>query len=545
MAEPAPPTGQRCPAWLLPLFTAAVLLLFLGSRGLNEPDEGRYSEIAREMAASGDWLVPHLNGFGHFQKPPLLYWLTATSLRVFGLNEWGVRMPSALAAAGIVWLVFVTARMLFNRAVAVTAALVLLAGLEFFVLARMLTPDMTLSFWTTAAVACLVRAAHGERRRVWVWAFFLAQGMGFLTKGPLALVVPCAAALGWQLAARRRPGQVKLPWLRGLLLALVIGLAWFAVVAAKFPALLDYFVGDELVKRFASKSHGRSKPFWFFVPVLLGGWLPWTCFLPALVLAAWRRWRSAEPLRPWQGMLLGWTVIPFVVLSLSGSKLLTYVLPLFPPLALALAAWWHRDAGGGHAVRGAGSAAGLLALLAVAVGGLRLLRPEVLLPGWLPFLLLGTAALVAWAVWRFRGQPAVLDILAAGAAVFWLVAATQMDALAPVLGRQATVKELAKVAREFAGPDGAMFSYAVRACGFGFYTQRLIGIRATEADIVLPPTLEQQKRLIGTPADCLRLAPGKPVCGIILADRLGSVFPTNDWQVLGRAGSFLLIGNRP
>ena len=129
-----------------------------------------------------------------------------------------------------------------------------------------------------------------------------------------------------------------------------------------------------------------------------------------------------------------------------------------------------------------------------------------------------------------------------GSGLVWVTVVSQADVFSPLFGRQAPVRELARRAREFAGPDGAMFSYDVRVCGFGFYGQRLIGIRATEADIVLPPTEEQRKRLIETPADCLRLAPGKPVCGIIMADRLGSVFPTNDWQVLGRAAGFSTAG---
>ena len=123
--------NDRRAGWLV--FVVAALFLFLGTRGLNEPDEGRYAEIAREMVVTGEWLVPHLNGFEHFQKPPLLSWFTAASIRVFGANEWAARLPSALAALGVVLLTYGIARRIFDRAVAVAAALVLVSSLEFFV----------------------------------------------------------------------------------------------------------------------------------------------------------------------------------------------------------------------------------------------------------------------------------------------------------------------------------------------------------------------------------------------------------------------------
>lgn len=537
-------TASPAAKWL-PIFVAFVLFAFLGTRGLNEPDEGRYAELGREMATGGSWLVPHLNGIEHFQKPPLIYWLTAMGLKICGVNEWGARLPSALAAAGIIWFTFVIARTLFNRAVAVTAALVLVSGLEFFALARTLTPDMVLSFWTTAAVACFALATRGENPRRWSWLFFVALGCGFFTKGPMGFVVPIAAALGWQRAARGTTQRVRLPWLPGLALALAIGVAWFVVLTIQFPALREYFLGDELVKRFASKTHGRSKPFWFFIPVLLGGWLPWTCFLPALVGAAWRRWRNPVPLAPWQGLLLGWALIPLVILSLSGSKLLTYVLPLFPALALALAYWLHANAVSRAALLARRVAFWCLFLLPVALGVLSKVRSELGLSLAVPLGLVAFLFLAAVVVRRVSGAGS-FDRLAVAAALLWVGLATQVDALNPLLGRQTSVRELAHTAREYSGPDGAVFVFEARACGVGFYLQRLIGISRGDADIVLPPSPEQSLRLVMTPADCARLAaPGKPVCGVILRDRYGPIFATNEWSELGRAGHFLLIGHRP
>ncbi len=540
-------SARRPPLWVI-VWVLLVLWVGLGSRGLNEPDEGRYSEIGREMAAGNSWLVPHLNGFPHFQKPPLVYWLTAVGFRIFGVNEWGARFPSALAAFGTVIATWMIARRMFDARVATTAALVLVGGLEFFGMARMLTPDMLMTFWITAAIGCLVRAFTSTLppsvRTVspWIWGFFVCQGLGFMTKGPMALVVPSSAALGWWWFARTTTAPIRIPWVRGLAIALALGLAWFVVISIRIPGLFDYFLGDELVKRVASKAHGRSKPFWFFVPVLIGGALPWTAFAPWIAGLAWKRWRSGLRLYPWQGMLLGWTVIPFAVLSFSGSKLLTYVLPLYPALAITVSIAWHRHSDRLAARRSWQIAGAWITLMTVGLIALRLTSwgSEIIL--WpLPVVLLLSIQVVAER-WH---RPSTNDLtrLAVVASAVWGAAALQLPALNRFLGRQASVRELTATAAEFAGREGAVFSYDVRACGFGFYLGRLIGIRASEADLVLKPTAEESRRLIESPEDAARLAPeGKPVCGLIPSDQWGKTFGAPDWRLLGRAGQFALVG---
>ncbi|HEV7406176.1 MAG TPA: glycosyltransferase family 39 protein, partial [Chthoniobacteraceae bacterium] len=309
---------RRNPAWLLLAVAVVALFTLLGSRGLNEPDEGRYAEIGREMAATGEWLVPHLNGFEHFQKPPLLYWATGLAIRLFGANEWAARLPSALAALGTVMLTGRLGCTLFHRRAGFLAGLILLSSTGFFILARLLTPDMTLTFWVTAAGACFVQYAYALQGRKWAWLFFACLGCGFLTKGPMALIIPLSAAMAWQIAARRRPAAPSLPWVRGLLLTLAISLSWFVALSLWRHELFDYFWRYELVERFASHAHGRSKPMWFFIPVTLVAVVPWVFLAPGLGLAAWRQWRERRvSLAGW--LLFGWTIPPFIILSLSGS----------------------------------------------------------------------------------------------------------------------------------------------------------------------------------------------------------------------------------
>jgi 4-amino-4-deoxy-L-arabinose transferase-like glycosyltransferase len=455
--------------WLL----FAVLFLFLGSRGLNEPDEGRYAELGREMADGGSWLVPHLNGFEHFQKPPLIYWFTATCLKVFGHNEWAARMPSALAACGILLLTMAIARRLWDENRARIAAIVLVATLEFFVLARLLTPDMLMSFFITAAITALVY----ERR----WLFFIMMGLGFLTKGPMALVVPLSAALGAHIARDKSLPRFRFPWVRGMMITLLIGLSWFILLAVLDPPLFEYFWRYEFVDRFASSKHGRSRPFWFFAPVLIAGLLPWTYLIPGLVRDAWRKVR-AKQLSPTQGLLLGWVALPLIVLSISGSKLPTYVLPLMPAFALAISTRF----------------AVMRRVLMVAV----------------PFLVIALigASLLPWAD--------------------------------PWLEQQATVRSLVETIKKQPNAGTAIiFASGVRAHGLEFYLRKVVHITEHDADIVLPMNEEQQARVVKEGKDCAKLFRTTPAYGIVRKNRFESHYEKLGWTLLDQAGDFVLTGN--
>ncbi len=543
------PANARPPSVLaLSLFAIVALFAWLGTQGLIEPDEGRYAEIGREMAADGDWLMPHKNGFPHFQKPPMLYWATAASIKMFGANAWAARLPSALAALGVLAMTFLMGRALFGRATAAQAVLVLVSSLEFFVLGRSLTPDMMLTFWITAALTCLVFHVKGGRRPIWRWAFFAAMGFGFLTKGPLALVVPVSAAVAWQLAARRTEENFRLPWLPGMLLTLAIGLSWFVALSVREHALFDYFWRFELLERFASKSHGRAKPFWFFAPVLLAGFFPWSFFLPGLGRRAWQAARGGA-MRPAHWLLLGWVVPPFVILSLSGSKLPTYILPLFPPLALALARAfpqllftraWRWGLGG------------VMILLPVLVTGIALfhrLAPKlataaIFTPLAQIILALLVAGLIALLIraWLRRLNIVFLPALAMGMTGIWITAATQSDQASDLLRQQSSVRKLATTVQSLGAADGPLFAYQARAHGFNFYLRRLVHTTRADADLVLPPTPAESARLVETPADCAALAPaGQPVYGFTRKETYVNHFAPAGWERVEQVGDFVLI----
>jgi 4-amino-4-deoxy-L-arabinose transferase-like glycosyltransferase len=533
-------------------FVIVAMFAWLGTRGLNEPDEGRYAEIAREMVASGDWLMPRLNGFEHLQKPPLLYWATAVSLRLFGVNEWAARLPSALAALGTLYLTWHIAAVLFGPWVRTAAVLILVSMAEFVLLSRTLTPDMMLTFWIALSIACLVELVAGRRGPLWRIGFFVAMGLGFLCKGPLALLVPSAAAVSWQIGLRRRGGEARLGWGTGLPISIAIGASWFVFVALQHPALVQYFLGYELRDRLFSSVHGRSQPFWFFLPVLFGGVMPWTPLLVAVGFEAWRAWRARESVAAESWLLGGWIVPPFVLLSLSGSKLATYVLPLFPPLALLMARWCatHADGPAFRRVVGGSVVCALVAtsalplVLAVLQSYDPLYRDVRFATEFALLLVVLTvffAALLVSVVRRRVTTSAVLA-LGGGATVLWVGLLTQADRLLVTEG--ASVRPLARIIETMpAAATAEIFAFQVRGNGLEFYLRRLVRRTKKQSAIVLPPSKEQRRRVI-TSLESYPSGLGlRPALGLVSPKALKPGGQFAAWHVLGRSGRYALVAN--
>ena len=529
--------------WGLAIFAALVAFPFLGSFGLLEPDEGRFAQIGREMMATGDYLVPRLNGIEQFYKPPLVYWVNAIAYRVFGVSEWTARLPSALAFFGTIWLTGWMGWRLGGRKLGWAAALILASMLEPYALGRQITLDTTLTFWVTAALACLVRVATGDQAKKSGFLFFLCLGLGFLAKGPMAWVVPLTAALAWTVALRHDGQRLGLPWMKGLLLMVGVSLSWFVAVCWKYPELWKYFLGYELVERFASTTHGRSKPFWFFFPILAVGTIPWTGFLPGLTLAAWRKIRQ-RTLSPAQWALGAAVLVPFGVVSCSGSKLLTYILPIYPSLALALAFWLEHGMMGTWKKIGWGTAWGVLLVFSPLLWSVPFfwseaagVSPSLLYLMGVPIAVVGTGLVV----WRMKKKPlACVAGLAFLTLVAWHGACLEMERINDLLGRQASVRPLARVVEKHQ-PE-RLFIYRARAAGLLFSTDRKVWINRSDADVVVEPSAEAKGRFFEKPEELTKgLAPGQRVEGITLRHIFREEFDPSKWEVVGRSGEFLLI----
>jgi len=342
---------MRRAVWALLALLLLMAFAFQGTRGIWEPDEGRYSATAINMLNSGDWLVPTVDGeHPHLTKPPITYWALAASMGTFGRNEWAARLPGALAFIGTGLLVFGLGRRLCPAQPWLPAAiwslsLAPLAG------SNIISTDALLMLFETAAMFAFVEAwlRDGPDRRRWVLGMWLCWGLAFMTKGPPGLL-PLGAMVAF-LAMHDRPRLRGLFPPLGLLLFSVVAFTWFAVIVYQTPDRLGYFLGSEVYDRVFTAKHDRNAQWYggfkIYLPVLLVGALPWWILAVAAAggpRAAWARLRNdvAERRRD-TILLLYWTTLPLAVFFLSRSRLELYILPLFVPLALlmsrALTGW--------------------------------------------------------------------------------------------------------------------------------------------------------------------------------------------------------------
>jgi len=336
--------GVLPPAWLV-LLLVLMAFAFQGTRGIWEPDEGRYSSTGINMLESGDWLVPTIDGeHVHLTKPPIVYWALASSFGVFGLNEWAARLPAALAYIGTGLLVFGIGRRLVSAkpwlpALAWGLSLAPLMG------ANIVSTDALLMLFETAAMFAFVEAWwQGEGlRRGWVRVMWLAWGLAFMTKGPPGLL-PLFAVIAFLTIHERRSLRGLLDPL-GLLLFAVVAFTWFGLLVAQDPERLKYFLGYEVYDRVFTAKHQRNAQ-WYgafevYVPVLLVGALPWTALAVTAAggpRGAWRRFRDHIRARDRDWLLLAWWFfLPLAVFFLARSRLQLYVLPLFVPLSIMAA----------------------------------------------------------------------------------------------------------------------------------------------------------------------------------------------------------------
>ncbi len=413
---PQPTSDTLAPRTRLALGVLALLLFFgaLGSYPLLEPDEGRYAEIPREMLERGDFVTPHLNGVLYFEKPPLYYWLNAAALSLPGRPEVLGRLFGALfglAGVGLAWLL---GRSVGGPRVALTAAIVLGSSPLWVALSRANIIDMTLTFFLSATLTCFWLAQAKERgepgeRLLW-YGMFAAAALATLTKGLIGFVIPGAVIFFYLLFARRWRLLSRVPWLGGIAAFLVIALPWHLLAARRNPDFLWFYFVHEHFQRYATSEAKRQAPAWFFVAILAIGLLPWSGVLPA----AARLFRRGEAgrLRDRPGLifLACWAGFVFLFFSASQSKLVPYILPAIPPLAVLIAL--ALTAAGEEPrtrswVRVGGTVGALLlavlaaALLAVALGQVRQ-ASAVILPNTLVFALPALAAclLSAWLWWR-------------------------------------------------------------------------------------------------------------------------------------------------
>ncbi len=336
----------------LTLFFAAVVLLYLSSLGtmpLLEPDEARYAEIPREMIASGNYVTPHLNGVAYLEKPPLFYWGNALSFRLLGQSEFSARLFTAAVSAAGILLTYWMGAALSGWRTGLYAAIVLSTSLYHYVIGRLNTLDMTLAVTLLLAIfPAYLYLSERRASRGYLYLSYAAAGLAFLTKGLVGAVFPAAVIVVWLVFSRRHReiGRAISP--AGILVFLAVALPWVVLAQRENPDFLWFFFVHEQFLRFTTTIHQRYEPFWFFLPIVVAGFVPWIALLRRIVLAVRA---SAEEFLSGDAVvfLLSWVLFIFLFFSFSKSKLPTYMTPIFPPLAVlfgrGLEIWADREDG--------------------------------------------------------------------------------------------------------------------------------------------------------------------------------------------------------
>ncbi len=324
---------------LLVLLAVFALAWFgtLEHRRLINPDEGRYAEIPREMVASGDWTTPRLNDIKYFYKPPLQYWATAAAFSVFGEHHWTARLwPALTGFLGVLLTAFAAAR-LFSPRAGLIAGTVLGSSVLWNVIGHANTLDMGVSFFLAAAVLalCLAQRDDSVESRRWRDGAWALLALATLSKGLIGLVLPAATVVAYMLWQRDWGLLSRLRPVRGIAILLAITAPWFIAVSLANPEFPHYFFIHEHFERFLTKTHGRYQPAWYFIPILLIGMIPW---LGSLLQGLWQGRGEAGGFSA-PRFLLCWIVVVFGFFSVSSSKLASYILPIFPAMAVLIGAY--------------------------------------------------------------------------------------------------------------------------------------------------------------------------------------------------------------
>lgn len=331
------------------LFIAFCLVWFgtLSMRTLVPTDEGRYAEIAREMAMTGDFITPRLNGIKYFGKPPLQAWITALTFRQFGVGEWQERLWPAICGLLGILMVFHAGRRVYGERVGFTVALVLGASWYWAMAGHTNSYDMSLSAMMTVALGGLLIAQHANalhERRNWMLVCWAGMALAVMSKGLVGIVLPGAVLVLYTLVSRDWLVWKRLHISAGLLLFLAITMPWFVLVSIRNPEFPYFFFVREHFQRFASNVHLRAEPWHYFIPLLLVGVMPWLGVLAQSLRNGVREARNAAPLCGFKAnrLLVVWSVFIFVFFSISNAKLPSYILPVFPALALLIAVYLDR-----------------------------------------------------------------------------------------------------------------------------------------------------------------------------------------------------------
>lgn len=562
-SAPNPTPGEK--SWRHDLLLLAVLFgaLFawrLGSAPLLNPDEGRYAEVPREMVASGDWVTPRLDGVPYFEKPPLMYWAVAVCETVFGPSEWSVRLAPALFGIAGILAAYAAGRRMFGREAGFWSALVLGTSLLFLALGHIVTLDMAVSVLMSTTLFCFIlgmREEPGRLRRLLFYGLYASAALATLTKGLMGFLVTGAVMFLWVLLLGqwRKLWPLYLP--SGVILFLAIAAPWHFLIAGRNPGWAHFYLIYEHFQRYSDKSHGRFEPFWWFVPIVILGFFPWPGFLWSAfresLAGGWaRRKENAEA---W--FLAIWAGFIFLFFSYSKSKLIPYILPIFPALAVVVGRWLAATFESENAfarmktgLRVFGFLCGLLAAaLCVAVLKPGLIRDAAQAAELKPYAFVLASILLVGALRAMiqRGDAAARGAVMAMAGTLVVLVGVLLFAM-PIIDIRST-KDLAQTVRRIVRPGDRVYCYHGFFHDFTYYSGNQAGLvhYTDELELQFLDPAEKAARFIDDPEFRRQWeGPGRVIAVARIRDA-GELFsdPSFHYHLLATGPHHYLFSNQP
>lgn len=304
-----------------------IILFGIGGVPLLDPDEPVYAETAREMLQTGDFLSPRIFGDYWYDKPPMYYWLVALAQFIFGDNEFAARFPAGLMACATSVMLYVGTTRIFGERAGFWSAMILTSCIEFFYMGKAAVTDTTLLFFMTGALLAFMDKRY--------WLMYVCMALATLTKGPIGIVFPGAIIFLYLLAMGQLREILRMHVVRGLLLYLIIASPWYyAMYTVHGMDFINTFLGFHNITRFTTAEHANRVTFWYYIPVLILGLFPWIGMLPQAIRASIQDSRIDDM----RSLLFFhiWWVFVFIFFTICKTKLVSYILPLFPALAVII-----------------------------------------------------------------------------------------------------------------------------------------------------------------------------------------------------------------
>lgn len=475
--------------WIIDLISLAVFLgtlyaLWIGSYALFTPDEGRYSEVAREMVATGDYITPRVNGVAFLDKPVLYYWLQASAIQLFGLKEWALRFwPACIGIIGAL-ITYMAGHLLFNRRTGILSAIILAASPLYYGAAHYANLDLEVAVFVSAALLFFIMSTQvttAKARTYLLITAYVFAGLAALTKGLIGIVFPAMIIGAWILLLKRWEMLKKMHLISGLLIFAGITIPWYILVQMANPEFFQFFFIKQQVSRFLTTEQFNNRTVtWFYIPIVLVGLFPWCSFVfQALTLHIKNAWKNRQQ-HSSEFFLLLWFFLVFVFFSIPKSKTVGYILPVFPPIALLIGSYlsdcWEKP-------KTKGIYYGMIAFLTLCAG---LILGCLILPTlemaeishlMIPYLnkvailFLISGIVITALLLKKKQLPVLFTVLTATMAVFLVMISASGSAL-----NQGTIKPLAAQVKPLLQPTDEIVTYFKYYQDLPIYLERRITI---------------------------------------------------------------------